>query len=226
MLKRGDRGEAVLKLQKNLEVLGFYKGLLDGDFGPKTAEAVLAYQTLYFADGIADDKTLSAIEAAVLAWGNLDFFRPFKTPNGLAEIENTFGRILFEESTDGAVLIKNDFAKNVSFDEYPVVGKQYFHVKLRESLLWVMKRVEARGLDREILQFGTWYPRHKLHNPKNSLSTHSWAIACDVNWATNPYGSKGTIDPKLVEIFKAAGFEWGGNWKIPDPMHFQWATGY
>lgn len=226
MLKRGDRGEAVVALQKGLQKLGYYKGAIDGDYGEKTATAIVAFQSCYFTDGIADEKTISAIDAAVLAWEKSPRFAPFKPPHGLSEIESGFGKILFEESSNGSVIIKNDFAKNVTFTDFPVVGKQYFHTYLVEALLWVMKRIEARGLDREIFQFGSWYPRHKLHNPANGLSTHSWAIAFDLNWATNPYGGRSTLHPGIVEVCKAAGFEWGGDWKTPDPMHFQFATGY
>jgi len=226
MLKKGDSGKAVLELQGKLQKLGFYKGAMDGSYGDKTAQAVVSFQSLYFSDGIANDPTIKSIDAALLAWSNLQTFVSFKPPHGLQEIENTFGRILFENSDNGAVIIKNDFAKNVVFTEFPVVGKQYIHSKLVDVLLWSMKKVEERGLDREILQFGSWYPRHKRHNASLGLSTHSWAIAFDINWATNPYGGKSTLHPGIIEIFKKSGFDWGGEWIVKDPMHFQYATGY
>ena len=60
------------------------------------------------------------------------------------------------------------------------------------------------------------------------LSAHSWGIAIDLNTATNTQGSVGNMDAGLVEIFRAAGFEWGGEWsgKVRDPMHFQFCSGY
>jgi len=30
----------------------------------------------------------------------------------------------------------------------------------------------------------------------------------------------------IVDIFTAAGAEWGGYWDKPDPMHFQFCRGY
>ncbi len=62
----------------------------------------------------------------------------------------------------------------------------------------------------------------------SKLSTHSWGIAIDLNPATNQQGSDGNMDPKLVEIFRCARFQWGGDWKgkARDPMHFQFCTGY
>ena len=32
------------------------------------------------------------------------------------------------------------------------------------------------------------------------------------------------MSPQLVKCFTDANFDWGGNWKTPDGMHFQLAT--
>ena len=54
-----------------------------------------------------------------------------------------------------------------------------------------------------------------------SLSLHSWGLAIDINASWNRLGQKPTMSPALVKCFTDAGFEWGGNWKRPDGMHFQ-----
>jgi hypothetical protein len=43
-LDPGDSGPRVTKLQEELAERGFYKGAPDGQFGPKTSEAVIAYK--------------------------------------------------------------------------------------------------------------------------------------------------------------------------------------
>lgn len=43
-LDPGDSGPRVTKLQEELAERGFYKGKADGDFGPKTKAAVIAYK--------------------------------------------------------------------------------------------------------------------------------------------------------------------------------------
>jgi len=43
-LEQGDGGPRVTKLQEELAERGFYKGKLDGDFGPKTMAALIAYK--------------------------------------------------------------------------------------------------------------------------------------------------------------------------------------
>ena len=56
-----------------------------------------------------------------------------------------------------------------------------------------------------------------------SLSLHSWGIAIDVNPKTNALGKTPTLSPAFVACFKETGFDWGGDWKRRDGMHFQLA---
>ena len=64
-IKRGDKGNSVLLLQEILKSRKQYDGELDKQFGPKTEQAVIAYQTarlamgakLGKADGIVGPKT-------------------------------------------------------------------------------------------------------------------------------------------------------------------------
>ena len=46
-------------------------------------------------------------------------------------------------------------------------------------------------------------------------------IAIDMDAATNYRGIEGTMDRRVVEIFKRWGFDWGGDWRYTDPMHFE-----
>jgi len=44
ILKEGDSGEDVKQLQRDLKKLGYYNSSIDGYFGPKTRQAVMAFQ--------------------------------------------------------------------------------------------------------------------------------------------------------------------------------------
>lgn len=56
----------------------------------------------------------------------------------------------------------------------------------------------------------------------NKLSNHAHGAAIDINWSDNARGSKGTLDPELARsLAKKHGLAWGGDWKNPDPMHFE-----
>jgi hypothetical protein len=52
---------------------------------------------------------------------------------------------------------------------------------------------------------------------------HAFGLAVDLNVSSNQLGTKGNIDPRVVEIFERWGFAWGGRWSPPDPMHFELA---
>lgn len=69
-MKPGDKGENVRQLQGILRLAGYYDGELDGSYGPKTTEAVTAFQA---ANGLKDDgkagpKTLEVLLAFDFSW--------------------------------------------------------------------------------------------------------------------------------------------------------------
>ena len=58
-LHTGSQGEKVWKLQEKLQALGYYEGEVDGQFGPSTRDAVIAFQQKngLDADGLAGEET-------------------------------------------------------------------------------------------------------------------------------------------------------------------------
>lgn len=60
----------------------------------------------------------------------------------------------------------------------------------------------------------------------NVRSRHADGEAIDVNWNQNPRGGAGQISrhvsPETIRALAAKhGLKWGGDWKNPDPMHFE-----
>ncbi len=62
-LKYGDRGERVERMQKSLSKLGYYKGNIDGKYGPQTKKAVADFQkrAALQSNGVANNKTLTVL---------------------------------------------------------------------------------------------------------------------------------------------------------------------
>ncbi len=67
-----------------------------------------------------------------------------------------------------------------------------------------------------------WRPKRG----SDKLSMHGFGGALDFNAATNELGMVGDMKVAIVDVFEGRGWEWGGRWRRPDPMHFQWARGY
>lgn len=69
ILRRGDKGEAVKRLQRALKKSGFAPGKIDGDFGGGTEAALIAFQRSegLLPDGIAGPRTLAALALATPA---------------------------------------------------------------------------------------------------------------------------------------------------------------
>jgi hypothetical protein len=196
-----------------------------------TYSAVLEFQKRYFVDGIADETTQKAIERASIVW-RLSGHPIFPVPDGLAEVQATYGEVVTRPDPtpkwgfDAWVKISNDWEENYLVTaNLPIVGDQKINKVIEPSLRTVFDTIKDRGLDQEIKQFGCFAPRHKMHNRNNGLSIHTWAAAVDINWATNGVGTKGDLDPGIVQAFTEFGWIWGGNWRMSDPMHFQLCTG-
>src|SRR5947209_7262894 len=69
ILQEGSTGDQVIQLQSKLKSLGFDPGAVDGDFGPKTTAAVIAFQQSkgLSAEGVVGQQTLSAMQLVLSA---------------------------------------------------------------------------------------------------------------------------------------------------------------
>jgi hypothetical protein len=53
-------------------------------------------------------------------------------------------------------------------------------------------------------------------------SFHAYGAAIDINAPENPFGGIPTQDQRLVAVMEQWGFNWGGNFLVPDGMHFEY----
>lgn len=103
-----------------------------------------------------------------------------------------------------------------------IPAKIYCNIDLAKPLENAFRNVVDRKLGNEIV---TWDGCFNIRKSRglSSISLHSWAIAIDINAATNGLDQEPTMSAELVKCFTDAGFEWGGKWKRKDGMHFQLA---
>lgn len=87
------------------------------------------------------------------------------------------------------------------------------HVKkpLLEALSCIVEKKKPL-----LLQYnGAFVTRHKRTVP-GEWSEHAYGKAIDINAHLEKQL------PEVVECFEKAGWKWGGRWKNPDEMHFEW----
>lgn len=102
----------------------------------------------------------------------------------------------------------------------PIPKKIYCNKDMVLPLTNAFENILKAGLSDQIK---TWDGCFNIRTKRGakSASLHSWGIAIDINAAWNRFGKPPTMSKELIECFVKSGFEWGGNWKTPDGMHFQ-----
>ena len=79
------------------------------------------------------------------------------------------------------------------------------------------KKVDATGAS----DFGGCFNIRPIAG-SNSWSNHSWACAIDLSPSSNGFNMKTTLSRIVIDVFKAHGARWGGDYKSrKDPMHFE-----
>lgn len=146
-------------------------------------------------------------------------------PHGLAGIMDVFG-----DPADPEFEARNI----VSFDlPYPLVydGKRIFRSRCHrlavDNFIQVFMDLDHAGLASEVSNYGGIYAQRSIRGRATRPSTHSWGIAIDVEPAKYPLRSLARLPQPVIEVFKRAGFTYGGDFKgRKDPMHFQLCSGY
>ena len=82
-LDKGSQGETVRQLQENLNALGFYDGVISGNYGNLTKEAVRQFQKEHdlTADGIAGPRTLAKVAEEIAKKNGTATQAPQTTPS-------------------------------------------------------------------------------------------------------------------------------------------------
>ncbi len=223
-VKKGSSGSEVEVLQARLRELGFYGGKIDGDFGPITERGVLLFQkaNALKQDGIVGPQTWNALEIkeAPISDSNAP-----KRPRNYTEVESIFGDPLTAGWSNA----------NLAFCEVAPILKAfpikkgstergfYCHKLLVSVFQKVFEEIVLSGLTEEIKTFDGCFNIRKIRGSRTTMSLHSWAIAIDLNYKGNELGNANPeMHPEVIAIFEKHGFYWGGNFKRPDGMHFEY----
>jgi len=112
--------------------------------------------------------------------------------------------------------------RNIVTKEVPLLGTITCHRKLIPMVEGAIQEIMGSGLVSEIKVYsGCWASRTIARSPTAPPSYHAYGAAIDINAPQNPYGAKPTMNREMVRIFESWGFNWGGDFLIPDGHHFE-----
>ncbi|HPJ02125.1 MAG TPA: peptidoglycan-binding protein [Candidatus Limiplasma sp.] len=83
VLKRGMQNDTVKKMQQALKDLGYYSGVVDGQFGDGTASAVMLFQAQH---GLSDDGLAGTDTLTLLYSSGAQTYRPTPTPTATPSV--------------------------------------------------------------------------------------------------------------------------------------------
>lgn len=229
ILKRGDRGDHVAGLQSKLNELGFDCGKPDGQFGPMTESAVRAWEQDAHVTGVVDDAD----------WAIMHPVERRKTgdgvPRGQIELIELYGRpwvdpVAWWKQWGAAANIGLEFAHVLKPRTIGGVRGCFIWVNrdIVDDVESIFKTIADDGNAQSVQTFDGCFcvraVRGTEDNPR--YSTHTWAVAIDLNAKTNGLGIEGDMDPSIIRVFKDHGWVCGADFKRrKDYMHFQRVTG-
>jgi hypothetical protein len=97
--------------------------------------------------------------------------------------------------------------------------KIFINVAFTNKLRIAFAKLESRGQYQEIKTFDGCL-NERLSRGLNLPSLHAWALAIDLNAATNPLGGKVTWSSGFLATMRECGLYCGADWKRKDGMHF------
>lgn len=151
-------------------------------------------------------------------------------PSGLDEIIATFGDCAdpdFERTQLASFELPYPLVYTGDAGVASLVHRTRAHRLVVENFQRAFIEIKNAGLEKEATNFGGIYARRSIRGRSAHASAHSWGIAIDLEPRKFPLGSSERMPDAVVEIFRRAGFFYGGDFKSrKDPMHFQLCANY
>jgi len=148
---------------------------------------------------------------------SLDFYKKFGHPEKLTDI------IMWDVPTEieVGVIPKKIYCNKAMVD--PLMSGFINLInrnKVEELKTWdgCFNFRPIRGYEK---QYNELIKKGLIEQAMKYVSIHSWGCAFDCNASWNQLKQVPTLTPEFVACFTDAGFDWGGNFKRLDGMHFQ-----
>jgi hypothetical protein len=99
------------------------------------------------------------------------------------------------------------------------------NIDAHEPLTQALEAIKAQGLAHLLQTFDGCFNIRLVRGSETLVSAHAYALAIDINAGGNKLGqtSGGNFDhPELIKCFTDQGWDFGGKFARPDPMHFSY----
>jgi hypothetical protein len=118
------------------------------------------------------------------------------------------------------------YREHIVTEQVPILGEVTCNVAFIPTLRAALQELVDRGLDHLIsIYSGCYAARTVARSDTAPPSNHAYGAAIDIDAPTNGYGdATPAMDPRVVEVFERHGFLWGGDFLIPDGMHFEYGS--
>jgi hypothetical protein len=139
-------------------------------------------------------------------------------------VKEVFGEFAATPQSDPAYLTIDPawVDRNIVTTRVPLLGTVTCHRLLIPMVRGALRAVIRAGLASEIKVYsGCWAARTVARSSTAPPSAHAYGAAIDINAPYSPYGAPPNMNPEVVRIFEEWGFNWGGDFLIPDGHHFE-----
>ena len=235
LYKKGTDSYIIHKIKCLMKALDYEIDNCDNYYGNQLYNIIRDYQSnrKLAVDGIIGKNTLSAIKKDINELlSDIIYYKHNNdvdiSPPEYYDLNNVFGNPSFSpigfESTYitkcNLMDLKEQYKHIINFHHRDWFGFRC-HKYLLKIFHDIFQEIADRDLSNRIKTYDGCYNFRQIKNG-HKLSTHSWGIAIDLNARIACYGcSPDKMDKDIVEIFEKYKFTWGGRWRHPDPMHFQ-----
>jgi hypothetical protein len=218
------------------EVVGWSEILVSREVGTTLGIAHDRYLLATAGDDMTPDGFQALIAGLIpadtplrtVAPGETTYVRVASGVNPPIVMKEVFGEFSAYPRSDDPAFLNTSPAwhdANIQTRTVPLLGEVTCNKALFPALIGALGQVRDEGLGSEIHVYsGCYAPRTVARSDIAPPSQHAWGAAIDINAPENPYGSTPTMDHRVVKIFEHWGFIWGGDFLIPDGMHFEYGS--
>lgn len=179
-------------------------------------------------DELIETLNRGSVPAVIRAEGETPWLRHADAVLPQVFIKLALGEFSYPSDSGPELVQDGSFvSENIVTADVPILGTITCHRVVVEMVSGALTQLVDEGLSDLIDpgEFaGCWNPRFikTVTGKPAGVSRHSWGAALDINAVSNRLGAESSQDARLVEIMKEWGFLWGGEWAVPDAMHFEY----